>query len=562
MRLPQGTVTVVSYDTMARLYRGGWWLDPEGESYQDKAGRERTRKAWVRRGGSRFLETKWDFVVFDESHEVRNGDRLVSKWRACSVATRSSDRVWLLSGTPIQNGPADISGQLLAASSGCALTDPQRFGAYGCVDAGACRLLRPLLITVTLEDAAVNLPEKKVFTDTIHHELEGEDLDQYNETLHRANNLLLMRNNGRPTKEALNELRTLVQTLRSLALDPAVKHYHGGRKANGEPGLARETFEGAAATPGAKLKRCVELARELLGRHEKIVIVCDSVVMLELVCERMHLKMGIIPPIYSGSLTPDQKDRVVQSFTTDPKERVLLLSLAAGGVGLNLQVATAMINLSYWYNPARHEQAEARIHRRGQTKPVEIHRIVARETIDQALLYLHEDKSLCSKLVLSAGGGSSEREKEGTSQVWKRFGRIVGLCRSLRVESSADLEDPKVTAARQRAEAERHRQQEQARAEAERRRLLERARAELEKRRQQEQTRVEAERRRQQERARTEMERRRQQERRAATILGKRPREPEKAEHLARPPPSYILALVKKTEEKREASQKIETGRV
>ena len=140
----------MSYDKAAKLYRGGWWLDPEGETYTDKAERVRTRKAWVKRAGSRFLELPWDLAILDESQEVRNPDPLISRWRSCAVATSNAAKVWLLSGTPVQNGPGDISGQLLAASSNCALIDPKEFGSYGSVDGRAVAMLLPRLIKITL----------------------------------------------------------------------------------------------------------------------------------------------------------------------------------------------------------------------------------------------------------------------------------------------------------------------------------------------------------------------------------------------------------------------------
>lgn len=85
-----------------------------------------------------------------------------------------------------------------------------------------------------------------------------------------------------------------------------------------------------------------------------------------------------------------------------------------------------MIIFSYWFNPAKHRQLEARIHRRGQTAQVDVYNVVAESTIDEAILRLHEDKTLCSAMLLDGVAN------ESNSDQWKRFGRIVSICRPLK----------------------------------------------------------------------------------------------------------------------------------
>lgn len=165
----------------------------------------------------------------------------------------------------------------------------------------------------------------------------------------------------------------------------------------------------------------------------KVIISSDSVVALNMV----NTLLGGEVLMYDGSLSAVQKQAVIDSFLNDPERRCLLLSMIAGGEGLNLVPGpTAMIVFSYWFNPAKHRQLEARIHRRGQIAPVDIYNVVSEGTIDEAILQLHEDKARCSTLLLDfeSSGAASQSEE------WKRFGRIVSVCKRL-APASGVIED-------------------------------------------------------------------------------------------------------------------------
>ena len=98
-----------------------------------------------------------------------------------------------------------------------------------------------------------------------------------------------------------------------------------------------------------------------------------------------HVLRAYHPLEFTGSLSPARRAEVVQRFMNDPAYKVLLLSLRAGGVGLNLQAASYVFHLDRWWNPAIEEQADSRAHRMGQPYPVTIFRYICAGTIEERI---------------------------------------------------------------------------------------------------------------------------------------------------------------------------------
>lgn len=100
------------------------------------------------------------------------------------------------------------------------------------------------------------------------------------------------------------------------------------------------------------------------------------------------------PLLYTGAMSTAQRDAVVQEFRDNPEYRVLVLSLRAGGQGLNLQDASYVFHFDRWWNPAVERQAEDRSHRLGQTMPVNVYRYVCEGTIEERIAEVLRDKQL------------------------------------------------------------------------------------------------------------------------------------------------------------------------
>lgn len=135
-----------------------------------------------------------------------------------------------------------------------------------------------------------------------------------------------------------------------------------------------------------------------LPRVTKSVVFSQWTAMLDLVAIALERDGGSLPFCrLDGSMSPEERQRALKRFSDDSSIRVLLLSLKAGNVGLNLVVATRVFLLDPWWNPAVEEQALARVHRLGQQYPVVATRIIVRGTVEEKMLLLHERKrQLCS----------------------------------------------------------------------------------------------------------------------------------------------------------------------
>jgi len=111
-----------------------------------------------------------------------------------------------------------------------------------------------------------------------------------------------------------------------------------------------------------------------------------------------------------GKMSQAQRAKSVTALNTDPAVRILLASLKAGGVGLNLVSANHVILIDPWWNPSTEDQAIDRVHRLGQTRPVHVFRFVCADSVEERLLQLQKKKRNMSTHALSGGGGGEKRD--------------------------------------------------------------------------------------------------------------------------------------------------------
>ena len=123
---------------------------------------------------------------------------------------------------------------------------------------------------------------------------------------------------------------------------------------------------------------------------------------------QVHLKdvLGFEPPFLHGGSTREQRDEMVRSFQEDADgARVLLLSLKAGGVGLNLTAATHVFHFDRWWNPAVEDQATDRTYRIGQTRNVQVHKLITMGTLEEKIDAMLESKRDLADRVVGTGEG-------------------------------------------------------------------------------------------------------------------------------------------------------------
>jgi superfamily II DNA or RNA helicase len=312
----------------------------------------------------------FDYVILDESQAIKNAK--TRTFKACRLL--QGDHRLTMTGTPVENRVEDLCSQLEflnpgllpgGAPEGEAL---QRFGAA----------LRPFLLRRTKEDVATDLPDK--VEETLYVEMPPAQRKLYDElrTHYRASLASSVKDKGLGRSKIM-VLEALLR-LRQAACHPALV-----RELKRDPG-------------SAKFDCLEELIQEILPAGHKVLVFSQFTKLLDLFAKRLK-KHEIEFERLDGRV--NHREPRIRRFQEDPDCGVFLISLKAGGVGLNLTAADYVILLDPWWNPAAEAQAIDRAHRIGQTKNVFAYRIVARDSIEEKILELQQKKRGLADAILT-----------------------------------------------------------------------------------------------------------------------------------------------------------------
>jgi len=420
-----GHVVVITHGLVGTAFRKGWVWDKEGEEYEDVYGNTRRRGCYMRENGSPLLDAPpntYGIVIIDEAQVACNVERKVQIGNALHRLCRGAIKTAGLTGTPILNKPSDMAGILFAldARSKLANLNVDYFSSmenFQKVDPKMVQYNCKVFVNRVKEsDMTYVLPaltHRTVFVDNI---LSGKDKQFYNSTL-LAIKKIWIRTEQRMTQNKENFMIALKQ-LSSLVLHP---------KLNDE--------EEALKHPSAKMNAAMNQVHVMLTKHEKVVVTANSLMFLNLI--RKALLQSEIAELFGhddvygemldGSTSPMERSNIVTRFLSRTGPRLLFLSMHAGGVGLNITPGcTGMLVLDLWFSPALHRQVEKRIHRRGQTEPVEIVTLIGRGTIENALLSIHLDKDKLASLMVDDCEHITAQDA-----TWKLTRSILGNCNVL-----------------------------------------------------------------------------------------------------------------------------------
>jgi superfamily II DNA or RNA helicase len=334
----------------------------------------------LRRDIVRHRETEFDYVVLDEAQSIKNAGSQAAK--ACRLL-KARHRL-ALTGTPVENHIGELwsifeflnPGQLGSASR------LRQFLAGGHGRGAAevvARAVRPFLLRRTKTQVLSDLPEKT--EQTIFCEL-GEAQRKAYDDLREHYRLELSGRIGRMGmgKSRIAVLEALLR-LRQTACHPGLV----------DPKLIDD--------PGAKLETLLEQLDEVLAEGHKVLVFSQFTSFLAIL--RRQLDARSIPYEYLDGKTTDRQARVAH-FQEDPECRLFLVSLKAGGQGLNLTAADYIYILDPWWNPAVEAQAVDRAHRIGQTRRVFAYRLIARDTVEEKILALQDRKRELAESIVRA----------------------------------------------------------------------------------------------------------------------------------------------------------------
>jgi SNF2 family DNA or RNA helicase len=318
--------------------------------------REAATREWVARGGVAVttfealrampedLDVSVAMLVVDEAHYAKNPNAL--RTQAVSEWAGRSRRVLFMTGTPMENKVAEF--RVLVGH------------------------LRP------------ELAENLDITD------EALDGTKFRE---RVAPVYLRRN----TEDVLSELPARLETQEWVALEGAALRAYRKTVLEGNfMAMRRAAFDPGTVKGSPKLRRLVEIVSEAADGGRKVIVYSYFRDVLETVTEVLAGRDGVrgVPVVgpLTGDISPSDRQAMVDKLTNARGPAVLVAQIQAGGVGLNIQAASVIIIAEPQLTPTMEEQAVARAHRMGQVRPVDVHRLLCEDSVDQRVLELLADK--------------------------------------------------------------------------------------------------------------------------------------------------------------------------
>jgi superfamily II DNA or RNA helicase len=337
--------------------------------------------------------THWNTVVLDEAQAIKNPTTRRAK---AALALQSNFRL-ALTGTPIENRLGELWSIMSYCNPGLlgsAEQFAQRFGnviersedLQGKAQASRQlrRLISPFLLRRNKAEVLIDLPPR---TEIVHEVVPGPKERALLEALRQqaeASVAQVVSANAQTGggKEGQNQFHVLaaLTRLRRAACDP--------RLVAPELGLV-----------GAKVQEFERLAVELVAGRHKALVFSQFTDFLGLLRERLDLA-GLSYQYLDGSTPAAERTKRVAAFQAGQGD-LFLISLKAGGFGLNLTMADYVIIADPWWNPAAEEQASARAHRMGQQRPVTVYRLVTQGSIEEKIVRLHRSKRDLAEGILS-----------------------------------------------------------------------------------------------------------------------------------------------------------------
>ena len=457
-------VVLITYTVLVNHYKTGF--EKKVVSEDNGSGRRHNRTIWIQKTNKKPLlyRQSYGLVAFDEAHRMRDASPKSPTHAACRALSEHGVYRIASTGTPLANSPTDIPGIL----DGLAVNDEIAHRETW-IQGGDTRTINMLASdrykTIyqhrrTSSELLAQLPQIR------HYKIETKDVrftqsakDVYNDLLFEAQALqILINKNANDQRDRMRLIQIMFQMLVLLVhpslLETSLREVRrttrqivdeegGGEDANGEqPEPEDDDLDEDLAE--AEVRHAVNIDKEaihdgqgklpiikkildeiILPKHDKCVVVSHSINVL-LACQAVYTEPSLM---YTGVLKLDQRQKIIEAFLSkDDPHRVLFLSLKAGGEGIHLVSEygpTAMIFVTNWYSPSAHLQAEKRIHRIGQTRPVDIYTVMVPNTLDTAIFALQENKMTLTSAVVDGDRNTLNTSTGATTVTWREAGRIV-----------------------------------------------------------------------------------------------------------------------------------------
>jgi hypothetical protein len=354
-----------------------------------------TSYALIHRDREALLKQDYHFAIFDEAQTIKNPSANAAKF-AFEVTAKQKI---CLSGTPVENHLEELWSLCHCVAPGL-LGERKAFRKFfrtpiekqgdGRKQAILNRRVVPFLLRRTKDAVATELPQK---TETIEHvALEGRQRDLYETVRLAMDKKVRAEINAKGMARSQITVLDALLKLRQTCCDPRLVKLDAARK----------------VTASAKLERLCQMLPELMEDGRRVLLFSQFTSMLALIEESLaRLELPYV------MLTGQTKDRETPVRRFQAGEIPLfLISLKAGGTGLNLTAADTVIHFDPWWNPAVERQATDRAHRIGQVKPVFVYKLVARGTVEERMIELQSKKATLAEALYDDKAEPAKRLSE------------------------------------------------------------------------------------------------------------------------------------------------------
>lgn len=343
----------------------------------------------LRRDRAHYREIEFTYTVIDEAQYIKNH----RTQNAQAVKGLKSLYRLALTGTPIENRLSELwsifdflmPGYLYSyAKFRSRFEEPVVRARDDASLQQLKRLISPFILRRTKSEVLTELPAKS--ETVIQTPMVGEQRKLYLANVERLRKQLQENSAREQFVQQRFHLFAQLTRLRQICCDPA---------------LCYDAYAG----PSAKLDLCIELLRESVDGGHKVLVFSQFTTMLDRIEEKLR-EEDIRYYVLKGDTPKEKRAQNVERFQSDDTP-VFLISLKAGGTGLNLTAADVVIHYDPWWNLAAQNQASDRVHRIGQKNSVQVYKLIASESIEERILQLQEAKSALAGAVIDGADGSS-----------------------------------------------------------------------------------------------------------------------------------------------------------
>ncbi len=337
----------------------------------------------------------WHYVILDESQAIKNPEAQVTR----AVTHLKATNRFILSGTPVQNNTNDLYAQFNFLNPGLLGTREffkQQFAQA--IDKNQDKqmaqqlrqLIYPFMLRRTKEQVAKDLPDKTEII--LWCSMDSTQRKVYDDYKNHYRNLLLKKIDEEGiAKAGIYVLEGLLR-LRQICDHPA---------------LLKDEEVSKAAKESVKTNELLREIDENVGDH-KLLVFSQFTEMLALISSELDTKK-IHYCYLDGSTSANNRKNEVKKFQEDSAVKVFLISLKAGGVGLNLTAADYVYLVDPWWNPAAEQQAIDRTHRIGQTRKIFAYKMICKDTVEEKILQLQQKKKTLAQELVSEEEGFTKK---------------------------------------------------------------------------------------------------------------------------------------------------------